>query len=408
MLGTKYLGEIIKEEKIELGTNTLIVAPTGSGKTHYILNDLCTEDKKCLYICDTNNLKYSVNYSIAQAKKDNIRVMNYHKFGKIISGHADDEFIEDYDYIIADECHNLIKYQGIDNNGYLMASRMKLFKKYEHCKIVFFTATPETLDELSIRYNGIDRNFNCLDFMPETHPEIKRYTESRLSYYTDIDREFREYENYFKLGNQCLIFTAQIETMKKIECICNKYDYLKPISIWSTNNEKVPMSEEQEKVRKYLLQQHELMSDYNILIINKATETGINIEDWNKEDKPHRMNLMICNSVDDTEQIQSRGRIRHDIDFLVFRTKDTTQVKFHIDEDILDKWWSKGLIEEFIISKNNMRDSKGRLVTVKALTKELEKYGYAIKNKKFRDKEYYAQTGRSKNVAMYKVTKLIN
>ena len=40
MLGTKYLGEIIKEEKIELGTNTLIVAPTGSGKTHYILNDL--------------------------------------------------------------------------------------------------------------------------------------------------------------------------------------------------------------------------------------------------------------------------------------------------------------------------------------------------------------------------------
>lgn len=55
-----------------------------------------------------------------------------------------------------------------------------------------------------------------------------------------------------------------------------------------------------------------------------------------------------------------------------------------------------------------MRDSKGRLVTVKALTKELEKYGYAIKNKKFRDKEYYAQTGRSKNVAMYKVTKLIN
>ena len=132
------------------------MAPTGSGKTHYILNDLCTEDKKCLYICDTNNLKYSVNYSIAQAKKDNIRVMNYHKFGKIISGHADDEFIEDYDYIIADECHNLIKYQGIDNNGYLMASRMKLFKKYEHCKIVFFTANDTEEDMLKGFENGAD------------------------------------------------------------------------------------------------------------------------------------------------------------------------------------------------------------------------------------------------------------
>ena len=41
-----------------------------------------------------------------------------------------------------------------------------------------------------------------------------------------MDLTFREYENYFKLGNQCLIFTAQIETMKKIECICNKYDYI--------------------------------------------------------------------------------------------------------------------------------------------------------------------------------------
>ena len=38
MQGTKYLGEIIKEEGIELACNTLIVAPVGSGKSHYILN----------------------------------------------------------------------------------------------------------------------------------------------------------------------------------------------------------------------------------------------------------------------------------------------------------------------------------------------------------------------------------
>ena len=51
----KYLGEIIKEEGIELGSNTLIVAAVGSGKTYYILNDLCTKDKNSLYLCDTTN-----------------------------------------------------------------------------------------------------------------------------------------------------------------------------------------------------------------------------------------------------------------------------------------------------------------------------------------------------------------
>ena len=60
MQGTKYLGEIIKEEGIELGSNTLIVAPVGSGKTYYILNDLCTKDKNSLYLCDTTNLKNSI------------------------------------------------------------------------------------------------------------------------------------------------------------------------------------------------------------------------------------------------------------------------------------------------------------------------------------------------------------
>lgn len=404
MLGSKWLGEIIKEEGIELGSNTLIIAPTGSGKTHYILNDLCTDDKKCLYICDTNNLKYSVNYEIAN-KKHNIVVLNYHQFGKIVSGLVDNDYIEQFDYIIGDEAHNLINFQNIDNNGYLMASRMKLFDKYEHCKIVLFTATPEAINKLANKHQGIDKNFECYDFSPYNYPEIKRYTEKRLSYighYTDVDREFREYENYFKLGNQCLIFTSKIGTMKEIENICSKYDYLRPISIWA---DKKPMTDEQKDVRKHLLEQHELKSDYNVLIINKATETGINIENWDKDEKPHKMNLMICNSVDKTEQIQSRGRIRHDIDFLIFKSKDMKQLEFSIDEDILDKWWSKGLIQEFVITKNNMRDDKSRFITVNKLNKELEKYGYVMESKKVRDKDYYARTGKDKKVTMYKISK---
>lgn len=48
-----YLADYIIHHHYNVRKNTFIIAPTGSGKTYYILNVLA-EGKKCLYLCDNN------------------------------------------------------------------------------------------------------------------------------------------------------------------------------------------------------------------------------------------------------------------------------------------------------------------------------------------------------------------
>ena len=45
----KFLSYFLKDKEIE--SNTLIVSPTGSGKTHFIFNDLIKKGRY-LYLCD--------------------------------------------------------------------------------------------------------------------------------------------------------------------------------------------------------------------------------------------------------------------------------------------------------------------------------------------------------------------
>lgn len=407
MIGSKYLGEIIKEEKVELGSNTLVIAPTGSGKTYYIFNDLC-KNKKCLYLCDTNNLKYAISKDIegrlGKGELLNTVVMSYHKFGTLVKNDTANTYINSFDYIICDEIHNLINYQGFTDATSLAIAQIKLFDKYENAKIVMFTATPQALDKLARWNKGIDCNFQCYDFREGY--DIKQYTNKReayISHFTDIERQLYQYKNYFKLGNQCLIFTQSVEKIIELGNICKKLG-LRPMGIWSINNE-LEMNENQLEAREHLLQHQELMDKYDVLIINRASETGINIENWSTDEKPHKMNLMIIHAIDEVQQIQARGRIRHDIDLLVLQTKETQRLEFVMDEDIIDEWWTKDMIEEFVIVKNNLRNKDGRLIGMKALVGRLDELGYKMESKKFRDKEYYKATGKSKNITQYKITK---
>ena len=58
MRGTKYLSEIMENIELSQDKNNLILAPIGSGKTHYALEVLMNDKtKKYLYLCDNSNLK---------------------------------------------------------------------------------------------------------------------------------------------------------------------------------------------------------------------------------------------------------------------------------------------------------------------------------------------------------------
>lgn len=401
----KYLGEIIKEEGIEFGSNTLIVSPVGSGKTYYILNDLILQSKRVLYLCDNSNLKYQVKKDVKEAAKeaginimDKLDIMSYKRFGIKVKNDTLNEFINSFDMIVCDEIHNLVDYQTFKDDADLLVARVKLFDKYENTKIVFFTATPYYLEQLEKDNKKIGANFSYYNF--SEHPNIKRFIEKRLAYINHISQiqfQLDQYEQSFKYRNlKCLMYTSNISDMKFLEDMCKSRN-LKPICIWSTNA-KEEMSEEQLAVRKYLLDTGKLLEGYNCLIINRATETGVNITDDD-------MNLVIVNTTNITQQIQARGRVRHDVDLLVVRTNDNKQVELalEIDEKLLNVELLKADVEDKIIHAYGLKDEWNRFYSVKKLGKALEPKGYNMETRKTTYTDEVSK--KRKQVTLYKITK---
>lgn len=330
--------------------------------------------------------------------------MCYAEFGKKVKYDVSNEFIQSFDIIVCDEIHNLINYQQIDDSTELNQTFTRLLEKYNDTKIIWMTATPHYLDELVKNYPQIDKHFNTIDYSKDKR--IMKYINKRktyLSHFSSITTELRQYEEFFKYANgKVLIYTRNISTMKSIQESLEQLDFIRPICIWSDNNKINKLSDEQIKVRDYLIDEGKLLEPYNCLIINKAYETGLNIYDAN-------IQIMVAHTTNATEQEQARGRIRHDIDLLVLRTNDKKLIegsKVQIDESLLNKKLDKTDLQIFVINKFGLTDDKGRKMTVNKLLTDIEKFGYSIDKVTERDKEYYARTKKSKNVTKYIITKI--
>ena len=379
-MSKKYLSELMKDK--ELKGNTLIISPTGSGKTHYIVNELC-KNKKVLYLCDNSNLEEQVsledntrvikNNQIKKGfNRTDIQIMTYKAFGMKVKYDIDDDYINSFKLIICDEIHNLVDYQTFNNDADLSHVIISLMKEYDNTQILMFTATPYYLDELAKKHEGVDKYYSRIDFSKDR--QIMRYINKREAYLNHISQiqfALEEYRQSFEYSNmKCLIYVDKIDDMKFIEDMCIDRK-LKPICIWSKNNSKHYMNDEQMKVREYLLSTGELLSPYNVLIINRATETGVNIYD-------EKMQLAIVNTTNITQQIQARGRIRHDVDLLVIKTNDKNKIDtITIKDELLGKWLLKIDLEN-MIKDFKLRDEKRREMTVNKFINLLTNNNYRI------------------------------
>lgn len=378
-----YLADYIIMHHYNIRQNTFIISPTGSGKTYYIL-DVLTPGHKCLYLCDNNNLKRAVlkhpntvEYGVLNANAD-VEVATYKQFGKEAIYRTRD-FINQYDYVIADEVHNLIDYSKFSKDTDLSRAIDALVQNYENTKIVFFTATPYYLDCIKTEYSFFLNNFKVWDFSKVK--EIKRYTNKRRAYISSmyqIKFVLEEYKEAFMYNNwKCLIYTPKVTDMHKIEQIVIDKG-LNPILLWSTSRTEEPMNNEQLITNAQLIETGYLKEPYNVLIINRATETGVNIYD---ED----MNLVIVNTVNVTQQIQVRGRVRHDIDLIVLKDKDMTKVAktIIIPPELLDVQLSKQSLEQFIKDYGLKDTNKEKFITVNKFL-SLIKEEYEVTKKKIR------------------------
>ncbi|WP_297713236.1 DEAD/DEAH box helicase [Clostridium sp.] len=359
------VNEIIKSKGIMLhkGKINLIIAPAGSGKTYYIFNTLLDVTKKSVYLCDTSNLQEMIlkdKEIIGKVKSTgfdmiegfyidgfNCTVMTYAKWFYEMNK----EEYKDVETIICDEIHNLYKYKDKFDKEEDKENGIKECKNYENVisnlhqnakngvQVVGFTATHERIkremnfllpkDDSNIT-NATNEKWNVINLSNEKN--IRRLT-SDFTFFFNNYRNLGHYLkvfNGFKYGKKALIYTNRVTECEDMINICNSIG-LKSIALWSINNTKNPMNEEQLEVRESILTTGIIPRDYQILIINGAYETGINILDEDIE-------IMVCNDTQADTQIQSRSRIRKNIKAEIFKDKNCLDdIRIVVPEEYLNR-----------------------------------------------------------------------
>lgn len=389
-----YLSEIMKEEKVVFESNNLILAPVGSGKTTLIKDLIQKDGSTVLMLVSNTALKNSLAPSDEEMKMvqgentfttknkksygDNnykIHVMSYTEFGNRIRLH--NHFADEFKQIFCDEIHSLPDYQSYTDSSSLSIALKYLLEKHNDKIIYYFTATKENLDKLKQKDKQAFANVKVFNYL--NHPKIRRYIALSSYKINNID-QIRPHLNariksfkYF--GYKCLAFNKTIAGQKRIAEIAENSGFV-PLVLWSINNESEKMTDEQLKAREHLLTTGEIPEPYNFLIINSAMQEG-----WNLVDK--KVKLAIMNTINETEKIQALGRLRNDIDILIYKTQssETPDLYANLDSRYLNKELTSEDKDELCISLGLVRED-GRLMKWPSIKTLLINQGYNVVDKK--------------------------
>lgn len=200
---------------------------------------------------------------------------------------------------------------------------------------------------------------------------------------------FDDIKGLKKEGKKIVIFTEKIKEMNRtVEVL--KAQGFRAISLWSVNNEENPMTEEQLRVREKAINENVIDENYDVLIINGAMREGWELKDESIE-------CVIVNSLDETNIIQARGRVRKDILFFFHRA---IGVKYSLDLRILRRVEGSGLLKSYsgrpldTAEKDHLckllnirREDNGKLVKWSGIKKALIECGYIINDKRVVNEE---------------------
>lgn len=389
--GKLFLGEIIEKENPKLNSNSLILSPVGSGKTTFA-KSLIKDNDHVLFLVSTTSLKNSLVPKDKEKRKiqgnrmytSNIKkvygegnykiyVATYHEFGKRIEYVND--FAEQFDLIICDEIHSLPLYKEYDNSPTLLVAMRYLFDYHKNQPKYYFTATKEHLDALRIQSEEIMRNVSIFDYL--NHPDIMKYVPLSSYKITSIEqtrlhlRARKESFEYF--GHKIFAFCKTINSQKRLKEICEDEGF-KTQMYWSINNEQYKMTDKQIKEMESIIDTGILPDEYDVVIINSAMQEG-----WNLYDE--RVKLSIMNTTNKTEYIQALGRLRRDLDILVYRTEDSDKFDFlSIPKEYLDIELIKE-DKDKLCKKLEIYNNRGDLYKWQTISKMLRNQGFLITDK---------------------------
>lgn len=389
-----FLSDIFDISQLKRGRANLIVAPCHSGKTtlaRRIINKRASCPERVLYLIDTSagrdairQKEHARKYTSLWVQEirsewwgtlrsgDNFRIMTYHHFGYVIQN--DPYFVFNLDLIICDEMHNLIKYMGIENGRNKDRAADEEEQKACHnafsalcslCKsgksaplIVIMTATS---DKLVTRLYDDRVPFEMFNYTGRVRYDRTEHTH----YYANLPDTIRTLEPVRKL----IVYASRINEMQEYQKLFEEQGK-RVCCLWGIHNENYPLSEWQESVRSTLLSSELIPDEIDVLIINAAYETSLNIR--NKEFRT----MLIHNSSPDV-QTQVRGRLRHDIDNLYLYDSAHQFISHYFPEEYLNRNLTREDTST-IVEMMNLKNEDGRLLKWPSIAKLLRKDGMTV------------------------------
>lgn len=389
-----YFGEVLKADGFEhKSPNTLFLAPVGSGKTFFILEDLLKRHSgKKLLVVSTTSLKESLEEEkeIVTTKDlrrrgrklgdEELHMVTYAELGTLVKFSS--EFLDEYSLVVCDEVHSLFEYYMMEDSVRYAFVIHFLFTPSTKRSVYYFTATLDKVDTF-VRKEKIDilKSVETINYLDDER--ILRYLnihEMEFSGLDELDSLIFNLKDLREAGKKGVIFNELIAEMKETEEILKKKGY-RAISIWSVNNAKNPMTKEQLSVRAHLLKTGIIPDGYDFLIINESMREG-----WNLIDEA--VEVVIANTYDKTNIVQFRGRVRKDVYLMVVRSRQKTTT---LNSKILKKAEAYGRLESYLDRDlsavetkklaeelNIKREENNTLVGFTTLSKAFKEGGYSV------------------------------
>lgn len=405
-----FLADVLDINSLVRGQANLIVAPCHSGKTtaaKKILATHCAMPSCGLLLIDTTSGRDSLlkhqnaqrtPYEIVrnlfpfssrpEAIDDRFITMTYYAFGMYVRCRAPE--LDHFDVIICDEMHNLIRYLAIEESNnkknypegfdpelgdgdleYSCALDYLLQKAASaHPRaplIVMMTATPRCLyrkfDELHTPYMVFDYT-----------GKVRSDTIKNIHHYANFQSLIQ------KIDTRALIYVPTIQLIQKFSAMADNGSR-KIMCLWSLHNSSYPMSEAQLDLRHEILQAERIPSDIDLLFINAAYETSINIRN---ED----FNTIIIHTSNTDAQIQARGRLRHDIQDMYLYDASHQYIMDYFPKEYLNVPLSAA-DRESIAQSMALANVKGRPLKWSSIASMLLKSGCHIESSRISNQRYY-------------------
>ena len=250
-----------------------------------------------------------------ESVNEQIAITTYEKLGIILLEFPD--LFHYLDMVVLDEVHNLVEYMQWEKNKirarnkYISEERLNAILRIESGKynllkcisqaniypslyIIALSATPTQfnnyMNNLGTEINKVETDANLVQFKFEQEIIYNNLQQTILKLDLSPDK--------------AVVFLTTITEMNKLQKYIEQFTNHKAICLWSVNANQ-PMDNVQLSAREYLIKEEKIPEDIDILILNRAYETGINIKD-------EYLQYMIVHQTREDLITQMLGRNRRD------------------------------------------------------------------------------------------------